>query len=71
MVLPIRPTYRLDRLDMSEIILKGTLNGIKKQLSYRKTGVYRGIRGGIKSLCTNVITDFNGIRYHIKTFVIC
>ena len=25
-VLPIRPTYRLARLDMSEIILKGTLN---------------------------------------------
>ena len=25
-VLPFRPTYRLARLDMSEIILKGTLN---------------------------------------------
>ena len=25
-VLPFRPTYRLTRLDMSEIILKGTLN---------------------------------------------
>ena len=25
-VLPIRPTYRLARLNMSEIILKGTLN---------------------------------------------
>ena len=25
-VLPFRPTYRLIRLDMSEIILKGTLN---------------------------------------------
>ena len=25
-VLPLRPTYRLARLDMSEIILKGTLN---------------------------------------------
>ena len=29
-VLPFRPTYRLARLDMSEIILKGTLNWIKK-----------------------------------------
>ena len=26
---PFRPTYRLARLDMSEIILKGTLNRIK------------------------------------------
>ena len=25
-VLPFRPTYRFARLDMSEIILKGTLN---------------------------------------------
>ena len=25
-ILPFRPTYRLARLDMSEIILKGTLN---------------------------------------------
>ena len=25
-VLPFRPTYRLARLDMSEIILEGTLN---------------------------------------------
>ena len=25
-VFPFRPTYRLARLDMSEIILKGTLN---------------------------------------------
>ena len=25
-VLPFRPTFRLARLDMSEIILKGTLN---------------------------------------------
>ena len=25
-LLPFRPTYRLIRLDMSEIILKGTLN---------------------------------------------
>ena len=25
-VLPFRPTYQLARLDMSEIILKGTLN---------------------------------------------
>ena len=25
-VLPFRPTYRLARLDMSEIILKGTIN---------------------------------------------
>ena len=25
-VLPFRPTYRLARLDMSEILLKGTLN---------------------------------------------
>ena len=25
-VLPFRPTYRLARLDMSEIVLKGTLN---------------------------------------------
>ena len=25
-VLPLRPTYKLARLDMSEIILKGTLN---------------------------------------------
>ena len=25
-ILPYRPTYRLARLDMSEIILKGTLN---------------------------------------------
>ena len=30
-VLPCRPTYRLARLDMSEIILKGTINGIKKK----------------------------------------
>ena len=30
-ILPYRPTYRLARLDMSEIILKGTLNGIKKE----------------------------------------
>ena len=30
-VLPFCPTYRLARLDMSEIILKGTLNGIKKR----------------------------------------
>ena len=28
--LPFRPTYRLARLDMSEIILKGGLNRIKK-----------------------------------------
>ena len=25
-VLPVRPTYRLARLDMSEIILKGAIN---------------------------------------------
>ena len=25
-VLPFRPTYRLARLDMSEVVLKGTLN---------------------------------------------
>ena len=30
-VLPFRPTYRLARLDMSEIILQGTLNCIKNQ----------------------------------------
>ena len=30
-VLPFRPTYRFARLDMSEIILKGTLNCIKKK----------------------------------------
>ena len=30
-VLPFRPTYRLARLDMSEIIVKGTLNLIKKK----------------------------------------
>ena len=30
-VLPFRPTFRLARLDMSEIILKGTLNRIKKK----------------------------------------
>ena len=30
-VLPFRPTYRLASLDMSEIILKGTLNLIKKK----------------------------------------
>ena len=29
-VLPFRPTYRLARLDMSEIILKWTLNREKK-----------------------------------------
>ena len=29
--LPIRPTYRLAHLDMSEIILKGTLNRIQKK----------------------------------------
>ena len=29
-VLLFRPTYRLARLDMSEIILKGTLNCIQK-----------------------------------------
>ena len=29
-VLSFRPTYRLVRLDMGEIILKGTLNRIKK-----------------------------------------
>ena len=32
-VLPFRPTYRLTRLDMSEIILRGTLNLLKKKLS--------------------------------------
>ena len=31
-VLPFRPTYRLARLGMSEIIFKGTLNSIKKKL---------------------------------------
>ena len=30
-VLPFCPTFRLARLNMSEIILKGTLNGIKKK----------------------------------------
>ena len=30
-VLPFCPTYRLARLDMSEIIFKGTLNCIKKK----------------------------------------
>ena len=30
-VLPFRPTYRLARLEMSEIILKGTLNRVKKK----------------------------------------
>ena len=32
-VLPFRPTYRLARLDMSEIILKGTLNLVNKLYS--------------------------------------
>ena len=31
-VLPFRPTYRLARLDVSEIILKGMLNRIKKKM---------------------------------------
>ena len=35
-VLPFRPTFRLARLDMSEIILKGTLNGIKKKNKKKK-----------------------------------
>ena len=34
-VLPFRPTYRLARLDMSEIILIGTLNLIKKNESLK------------------------------------
>ena len=36
-VLPFRPTYRLARLDMSEIILKGMLNRIKKNNKKTKT----------------------------------
>ena len=35
-VLPFRPTYRLARLDMSEIILKGTLNGIPLPLIHEE-----------------------------------
>ena len=35
-VLPFRPTYWLARLDMSEIILKGTLNWIKKTTTKKK-----------------------------------
>ena len=35
-VLPFRPTFRMARLDMSEIILNETLNWIKKK---RKKGV--------------------------------
>ena len=38
-VLPFRPTYRLARLDMSEIVLKGTLNRIKKNKK-KKTFMY-------------------------------
>ena len=33
-VLPFRPTYRLTRLDMSEIILKGTVKKNKKKQLY-------------------------------------
>ena len=33
-VLLFRPTYRLAHLGMSEIILKGTLNSIKKKSVY-------------------------------------
>ena len=35
-VLPFCPTFRLARLDMSEIILKGTLYGIKKKEQKKK-----------------------------------
>ena len=33
-VLPFRPTYQLARLDMSEIILKGTLTYSKKKTNF-------------------------------------
>ena len=39
-VLPFRPTYRFARLNMSEIILKGTLNGIKKKKSVSPVFLY-------------------------------
>ena len=35
-VIPFRPTYRVARLDMSEIILKWTLNRIKKKIQLQK-----------------------------------
>ena len=37
-VLPSRPTCRLARLDMSEIILKGTLNRIKNMALWSQRG---------------------------------
>ena len=40
-VLPFRPTYRLTRPDMSEIILKGTLNLIKKKIGLRNNNSAR------------------------------
>ena len=39
-VLPFRPTYRLDRLDMIEIILKGTLTEAKNTLNQQFRGKY-------------------------------
>ena len=39
-VLPFRPTYRLARLNMSEIILKGTLNQIQKKKHVTKAIIF-------------------------------
>ena len=47
-VLPFRPTYRLARLDMSEIILKGTLNRIKN-FSKKTPKLYPLLRFGKSS----------------------
>ena len=43
-VLPFRSTYRLTRLDMSEIILKGTLNVIKKKVTLYVEASWVGVR---------------------------
>ena len=39
LVLPFRPTYRLARINMSEIILKGMLNRIKNNKKKQNKGI--------------------------------
>ena len=63
--LPFCPTYLLARLDMSDIILKGTLN--KKQTNKKKT-VYshkaaRRVRAWVWKVADIPITDILVYRY--------
>ena len=66
-ILPFRPTYRLIRLDMSEIILKGPLNGIKKIVIDLVL-----VQGGIGGVLSNYsYSAFQRIRLnenHVHTF---